>query len=427
MPAHQARPVRGSGVVERAETDRSGRELEQLASEWAGGAESEQQEGRHATWLELFFDLVYVLAIAQLASGLYHHLGIGGLFTFLALSVPVWWAWVGVTFYETRYDCQTDAHRLLILVGMLASTAMALSVHSAFHGDTAAFALGYAAVRWVLVGMYALAWRRAPAGGRDEVADLYLRAFGAGALCWTVSALVPPPARYALWVLGLVFDVGTPLLSRGVLTRNPVDGSHMPERFGAFVIIVLGESVVSVGGAVSGIQWSAAAVAIGLGGFLLIASVWWTYFDVAAEGIRRVLARRGASGTLARDAYAYGHFPLVFSLVVLAVGIELGILQSHGSTASAAARWTLCGGMAGYLLALVVVQVTTTRHFRGRLLPARAGTAALLLTVAALGATLSPVVFTATAVVVSLAGATWETAVVRAHRERLGRPRSQAR
>jgi low temperature requirement protein LtrA len=367
------------------------------------------------------------LAISQLSTGLYRHLDAGGIFTFLALSVPVWWAWVGITFYETRYDFQTDGYRLLILLAMVASTAMALSIHAAFRGDTVAFALGYAAVRWVLVALYGLARRRPAPGDRDEVSELYVRAFGAGALLWTASALVPSPVRYVVWGLGVAFDVGTPLLARGMLARHPVDGSHMPERFGAFVIIVLGESVVTVGAAVSGIHWSVAAVAVGLGGFVLVASVWWTYFDLAAEGIRRVLARSGASGTLARDAYAFGHFPLVVGLVAMAVGIEIGILRAGGDTASAAARWTMCGGLAAYLLSVAGVQVTSTRRVGGDLLMARVGTALLLLALAAAGGALSPAVFTLCAALVAVAGAAWETALVRAHRARIGRPRSQAR
>lgn len=395
--------------------DTSGGQLEALASDWS--LDVDDGEGRHATWLELFFDLVFVLAIAQLSAGLFHRLTSHGALVFVGLFVPVWWAWVGVTFYETRYECQSDVHRMLVLVAMVASTAMALGLRSAFAGHTAAFALGYAAQRSVLVLMYGLAHRRAKERA-DEVAALYMRAFAVGALLWAASALVPPPWRYAVWMLGLAFDIGAPLLAKRVLMRNPVDGTHMPERFGAFVIIVLGESVVAVGSSVSGIHWTAAAVGVALCGFLVVACVWWTYFDLAAEGIRRVLMRRGSSGKLARDAYAYWHFPLVVGLVVLAVGIEVTILRSGAAHVAAAGRWTLAGGIAAYLSSITGAHLVTSRNLRQVTPYTRLAAAVALILLAAAGGGLSPLTFAFPVALITLMSATFETLFIRSRRAR---------
>lgn len=201
--------------------------------------------------------------------------------------------------------------------------------------------------------------------------------------------------------------------------RNPVDGTHMPERFGAFVIIVLGESV---GTSVSGIHWSLAAIGVGFCGFLVVACVWWTYFDLAAEGIRRVLMRRGASGKLARDAYAYWHFPLVVGLVVVAVGIEVAILHSGAAHVAAAGRWTLAGGVAAYLTSITGAHLVSTRNLHQVTAYTRLAAAAALILLAAVGGGLAPLTFAAPVALITLISATFETLFIRSRGARRSSP-----
>jgi low temperature requirement protein LtrA len=228
------------------------------------------QGERHATWLELFFDLVFVISIAEVAHTLEDYrtpadfLGTAGLF------VAVWWAWVGYTVYADRFDTDDLLHRALVLAGMLAVIAMALSVHDALHGGSARFALTFVAVRGIVLVLNARA-RRHAAPARPLL-NLFLAAFSTGAALWLLSLLLPEPARYVLWGVALVIELSTPWVGRRQVARAPVHASHLVERLGLFTLIVLGESVVRVAQAVAHVQdWTAATLAAAGGGFLLVA------------------------------------------------------------------------------------------------------------------------------------------------------------
>ena len=109
---------------------------------------------RHATWLELFFDLIFVVAIAQLAHNLNQDISLSGFLGFVVLFVPVWWAWVGATFYANRFDTDDLCHRLLTAIQIVAVAALAVNIHDGLGKTSASFALSYASVRAVLVVEY---------------------------------------------------------------------------------------------------------------------------------------------------------------------------------------------------------------------------------------------------------------------------------
>src|ERR671918_757718 len=112
------------------------------------------EEDRRATWLELFFDLVFVVTIAELGTRLSGDVTLHGFLEFMALFVPVWWAWAGFTFYANRFDTDDLLYRLLILVAMFAVAALATTVPDAFEGGSAGFALSYVCIRLVLLALY---------------------------------------------------------------------------------------------------------------------------------------------------------------------------------------------------------------------------------------------------------------------------------
>ena len=132
---------------------------------------------RHATWLELFFDLVFVVAVAQLADGLGEDPSVHGFLVFTGLFVAVWWAWVGYTFYADRFDTDDPPHRILMIAGMFAVAVLASVIPDAFHGATASFALAYAGVRTVVVVLNARAWWHLPAA--RPLLNVYIPAFSA--------------------------------------------------------------------------------------------------------------------------------------------------------------------------------------------------------------------------------------------------------
>src|SRR6266545_2544179 len=219
------------------------------------GAEDEE---RHATWLELFFDLVFVICIAEVVHTLEDDRSLGGFLGTAGLFVPIWWAWLGYTVYADRFDTDDLLHRVLVLAGMLAVIAMALSVHDALHGGSAQFALAYVAVRVVVLALNARA-RRHAAPARPLL-NLFLAAFTAGAALWLVSVLVPEPYRYLLWAVGMAVELSAPWLGRLRMAKAPIHASHMTERFGLFTLIVIGDRVLWL-------RLGSAAVALAVGAF----------------------------------------------------------------------------------------------------------------------------------------------------------------
>jgi low temperature requirement protein LtrA len=312
--------------------------------------EADQGE-RHATWLELFFDLVFVISIAEVVHTLEDYRSLGDFLGTAGLFVAVWWAWVGYTVYADRFDTDDLLHRALVLAGMLAVIAMALSVHDALHGGSTQFALTFVAVRGIVLLLNARARRHAAAA--RPLLNLYLTAFSVGASLWLVSVFVPEPARYLLWAVALVIELSAPWVGRHQIARAPIHASHLVERFGLFTLIVLGESVISVAQGAAEVEWTAVTLAAAVGGFLAVACLWWLYFDrIEDAAIRSVL--RGL-------VWNYAHLPLLAGLVSVAVGAEYLILESATGQLERSTALALGGGAALFLLAGVVIGLSVGR------------------------------------------------------------------
>jgi len=311
----------------------------------------EDQGERHATWLELFFDLVFVISIAEVVHTLEDYRSLGDVLGTAGLFVAVWWAWVGYTVYADRFDTDDLLHRVLVLAGMLAVIAMALSVHDALHGGSARFALTFVAVRGIVLLLNARARRHAAAA--RPLLNLYLAAFSIGASLWLVSVFVPEPARYLLWAVALAIELSAPWVGRHQIAKAPIHASHLVERFGLFTLIVLGESVISVAQGAAGVEWTPATLAAAVGGFLAVACLWWLYFDrIETAVIRSVL--RGL-------VWNYAHLPLLAGLVSVAVGTEYTVLEAATGRLERSTALALGGGTALFLLASVVIGLAVGR------------------------------------------------------------------
>lgn len=305
------------------------------------------EQGRRATWLELFYDLVYVVVVAALAAQLAHDLTGAGVLRFAALFLPVWWSWSGVTFYNDRFDTDDLWHRVATLLQMLGAALLALNVPTAFTGP--AFALSYAYVRGILVANYLRVAREVPTA--SPLARRYALGFTLAAALWVVSVLLPTPWRFALWAVAMVVDLGTPLTARSLQAQMPVSQSHLPERIGLFTLIVLGEGVAAVVRGAGAATLTFASAAAGALGLALAFSLWWIYFENLDE---RVVRRTRLAG----QVWFYGHFPLVMGLAAAAVGVERLILApQHGF--DAAERWLLGGSIALCLAAMGVIHLAT--------------------------------------------------------------------
>ena len=306
---------------------------------------------RSATWLELFYDLAFVVAVGQLGHRLAHHHDAAGVWTFIGLFVPLWWTWASYTFYADRYDTDDIGQRLLAVLQMVSVVLMAASIGA--EDSLTAFAVAFVAAWAVLLAMYWRAYRHVEQS--QELVRGYLVGFGAGWLFWVVSIWVPGAAKYVLWAIGLAVQLYTPFRLRDIQKQVPLSVSHLPERFGLFTILVLGESFVAIVAALTHGHWEVPLTIGGILGVMLAAGVWWLYFD-NAEG--KVVRRRvGQLKAWQPTAWIYGHLPLVIGITAMGIGLEFIVAQETGSDG----RWVMGGGIAAAYLAMALLAFATDR------------------------------------------------------------------
>ena len=278
----------------------------------------ECEEGeRSATWLELFFDLIFVVAIAQLAHNFREDFSFFGLVKLAILFIPVWWCWIGATFYDTRFDNDGLVDRLITLLQMAIAATMAANIHHGLDTSSVNFALSYIAFRGVLICQYLHAGYHVPQA--RHLTNWFAFGFTGSIIFWLVSIFVPLPWRFLFWGLGLIVDFATPLTAGKRVVKVPPDMSHTTERIGLFTIIVLGESIVSVVGGVSGRQWTPVSIAIALLGLSIAFSFWWMYFDTVDESPLHAM-KKGKMGIAL--TWLYSHLPLTIGLTATGVGVE---------------------------------------------------------------------------------------------------------
>jgi low temperature requirement protein LtrA len=310
---------------------------------------------RTATWLELFFDLAFLLVVAELAVGLRNDLTPHGVLVFAGLFSSVWWAWAGFTFYANRFDTDDLVYRLAKLAAMLAVAGLAASVAEATSTRAAQFAICQAVLRLVLVALYRRAYRHV-VQARGVIA-VYLVAEGLAALLWLAGAIAPTPLRYLCWALAVAGEAAAPILATLRSAGLPLHEEHLPERFGLLIILVLGESVAAVAVGVHDTHWDPTTVTAAILAFVVAASLWWTYFDLTGAATTRTLSQRaGHRSSLLHDIYAYGHWPIALGLTAAGVGLEEAILHGNQPSLSTGARWILAGGIALYLLSLTAIR-----------------------------------------------------------------------
>jgi low temperature requirement protein LtrA len=311
---------------------------------------------RKVSWLELFFDLIFVAAVAQVAEPLREHYSVAGVVRFATLFALIWWAWTGYTVFATRFDADDGVQRLLTLVQMFVVAAMAANAEDELHSrSSAGFMAAYAVLRLVLVAQYFRA-RRLPEA--RPLTTRYIVGHGGAALIWLASAFVPAPARYLLWAAAFVIDLGTPWLALPHTVKVPPDPTHLPERFGLFTLILLGEAVIAVmHGMKSQDEWTVAAASSAFSSMALLFLVWWWYFDIAAAASERLV--RSHRDALRFHVWSYAHFPLYLGLVVIGVGAQRIV--------TAAARFPLDGEEALLMTGAAAVVMVTMAVIGGTL------------------------------------------------------------
>jgi low temperature requirement protein LtrA len=347
----------------------------------------DQASERHATWYELFFDLVFAAAVIELVSALADDPTSAVFGRFAGLFFAISWAWTGYAVYANRFDTDDLIYRLIKAAAAFATAAIAIEIPRLMAGDggTMAFAGGYAVVKLLLIALYVRARFHVREQGRRLI-DTYIAAYTFTLLLWLVSMLVPSPYRVVIWGVALGLDLCLPPYAWRILGPSPIVVSHITERFGQFFIVVLGVSIASVVAALAGFQFSFEAWVLAGASFVTALCLWWIYFDLADTSV----VGRGTLGLV----FVYGHLPLYPGIGAFAAGTTLAITQVDQSNLEAGARWALAAGLAAFALALAVLHLgaewtsTRDRSFLGRLV-----LVGYLVALAAFGHALSPLVF----------------------------------
>jgi len=302
------------------------------------------------TPLELFFDLVFVLALTQCTALMYQHPTWEGLAQGMLVLGVLWWSWTGYAWLTSVVDPEEGAVRIAMFAAMAGLLIVAICVPEAFDSLALEFALAYGVVRAGHIALFMLASRDDPALRHSTVGLAGGTAVGVGLLI--SASLFDGLAQAAVWSLALLLDMAEPFFF-GSAGWKLVPG-HFAERHGLVIIIALGESIVAIGaGAEAHLTAGIAAAAVL--GVTVAAALWWTYFDVVALVSARRLARAPEGqerNELARDSYSYLHFPMVAGIILFALGMKK-TLGAVSDPLDIELAFALLGGVAFYLLGLV--------------------------------------------------------------------------
>jgi low temperature requirement protein LtrA len=308
--------------------------------------------------LELFFDLVFVLALTQCTTLMSENPTWEGLGQGMLILALLWWSWTAYAWLTSVVDPEEGGVRIALFAAMAGFLIAAISVPEAFGSLATEFAVAYGAVRIAQIFLLAIAGRDDPSFRRSVTGLGIGTAIGVTLLI--AGSFLDPGLQAAVWGLALVLDMGEPYLF-GSEGWHLVPG-HFAERHGLIVIIALGESIVAIGvGAGTELTWGiAAAATLGIG---VAAALWWTYFDIVALVSARRLVRAPEGkvrNELARDSYSYIHFLLVAGIILLALGLKKALGHPTDALDDVPA-FALVGGVAVYLLGLVAFRY---RHIR---------------------------------------------------------------
>jgi low temperature requirement protein LtrA len=343
-----------------------------------------QSNDRHATWLELFYDLVFSVAISVLGSRLSTNVSPLHLVQFVALFLPVWWAWCGHTVYDTRFDNDDLFQRFVTFGMMLAAAGMAIFIPQAFEGKAAFFAASFVLARSCLLILYIRA--RYYVIEARPLTDLYLKGFGIGIGLWAISILTPSPFCYILWALGLVIDLATPWLGlRNVLRSAPLDTTHLPERFGSFTIIVLGEIVyVIITGVAASNAQPLSLVAAALA-FCVTICIWWTYFTFLDKA---PFKNRLGTGT----PYMYTHLLVLVGITIIGIGLGRAVQEAIHPALTAETRGLLSIGVIIWMFAGMALKLVSIGYLTFHLLLLRMLIIGSIVAIMTIGAYIPPLV-----------------------------------
>ncbi|RAI43514.1 hypothetical protein CH341_13935 [Rhodoplanes roseus] len=316
-------------------------------------------EHERVTYVELFFDLVFVFAVTQLSHLLLEHpTPLGVLQTAMLLSA-VWWVWIDTSWVTNWLDPQTAPVRMMLFGLMLAGLVLSTSIPTAFEARALPFALAYVGMQLGRSVFVLCAVRPHSPGAYLNFKRITAWA-ALSAPLWIAGGLADEEARYLFWGAGLALDFAapatgfwTPWIGGSSTTEWDVEGHHLAERCALFTIIALGESILVTGVTFARMEWSALTITAAGTAFVGSIAMWWIYFNVGAEKGTERIAASDDPGRLARLAYTYVHLLPIAGIIVAAVADELILAHPSGHTDLKTALAVLVGNalfLAGNLI-----------------------------------------------------------------------------
>lgn len=374
----------------------------------------ERHEHQHArvTYVELFFDLVFVFAVTQLSHAVLAHPTAEGVLHAAMLLAAVWWAWVCTSWITNWLDPERVPVRLMMFLLMAAGLVLSAAIPNAFGQGGLAFACAYAFIQVGRSLFFLVSTWREPAH-RANVARITAWVT-LSAVFWIVGGLLDGEARIIAWIAAIGIDylsalVGfwTPGLGRSNTGDWVVEGGHMAERTALFTIIALGESIIVTGATVVGMPWTPETIAAFATSLVGSIAMWWIYFSFTAEAASEAIAESEDPGAIARLAYTYSHLIPIAGIIVAAVGDEWVIHHpvGHADPKVAAA---VIGGPALFLLGVLVFKLAVFKQWSRTRLAGLAALAALI----PVASHVSPLVLSILSTLTLVAVGAWETWLV---------------
>ncbi len=382
----------------------------------SGALLRERVEHQHArvSYVELFFDLVFVFAITQISHTLLEHFSGVGLAQVAFLLCAVWWVWVYTSWATNWLDPETTPVRLLLFVLMFLGLVLSGSLPEAFGERGLAFAAAYAAMQLIRSLFTMLSFKDASRTNYRNFQRITIW-LGISGLFWIAGGLSAGPLRFGLWLIALAIEFAGPAagfhvpgLGRSRTSDWDVEGGHLAERCALFIIIALGESILMTGATAAKLPVDAVNLTAFLNAFVSSVAMWWIYFHIGAERGSHVIAHSDDPGRIARIAYTYFHIPLVAGIILVAVGDELVIGHPLGHT-DAKTAIAVAGGPACYLLGNLLFKRATAGRFQ---LSHLVGLG-LIAVLAFCPALLPPLGFSLTATAILILVAAWEAISLR--------------
>jgi low temperature requirement protein LtrA len=371
--------------------------------------------------IELFFDLVFVFAVTQLSHGLLGDLTLTGALQTALLLVAVWWVWIYTAWVTNWLDPTRTEVRACLFVLMLAGLWLSVSLPQAFGERAGVFAAAYVFMQVGRSAFFLWAVRHERQTMRRNFQRILAWLALAG-LLWLAGAATDGHLRAVLWTLALALELVSPAvyfwvpgLGRSTTADWDVDGAHLAERCGLFVIIALGESLLVTGATLAGKAWTTTTVAAFMVAFASSVAMWWLYFVRGASAGHAGIVHSGDPGRHARLGYTYLHLPIVAGIIIGAVADEL--MLAHPEHLETGAMQAILGGPMLYIAGTAAFKWSATGAHRPPLSHLLGLCALTLLWIWAMMAHPSALSLGAAAAAVLVAVAVWEHVSLRSVRQ----------